>query len=68
MTLKEIRLKSGYKQNWLCEQLGVTKATYWKYENAAYKLDKLKKEKLADIFKCSVEDIQKAWEVSKCKN
>jgi transcriptional regulator with XRE-family HTH domain len=61
MTLKDLRIKSGYKQNKILEQLGLSRSALYFIEIGKSKPDKLKVEKLAQIYNCSEEEILIAW-------
>lgn len=63
MTLKDIRLESGLKIAKITEELGLSRSQFYCIERARNKLNKLKAEKLASIYKLPVEDIKNAWEV-----
>jgi transcriptional regulator with XRE-family HTH domain len=61
MTLKDLRIKSGFKQNKIIEQLGLSRSGLYFIEIGKSKPDKLKVEKLAQIYDCSEEEILNAW-------
>lgn len=59
MNLKRLRKKHGLSQERLAEQLGVSRQSVAKWENGEALPDILNCEKLADIFKISIDDLVK---------
>ncbi|WMJ81932.1 helix-turn-helix transcriptional regulator [Clostridium sp. MB40-C1] len=50
MTLKDLRLESGLKARKVAEHLGVSRTQLYNLEKGKYKLDKLKLEKLSEVY------------------
>jgi transcriptional regulator with XRE-family HTH domain len=61
MTLKDLRIRSGLKQQKIIEQLGISRSGFYFIEIGKSKPDKLKVEKLALLYQCSEEEILKSW-------
>ncbi|MPM53533.1 hypothetical protein SDC9_100301 [bioreactor metagenome] len=55
--LKELRLKAGYTQQQIADQLKVRRPTYTRYETGTNEPDKDTIVKLANIFNVSVDDL-----------
>ncbi len=55
--LKELRNKSGYSQQFVAEQLGITQQAYANYERGARQADYSTLNKLAEIFNSTVDYI-----------
>ena len=64
MTLKDLRLKSGFKQQKIYEDLGISRSGLYFIEVGKTKPDKLKIGRLALIYNCSEKKILEAWEVN----
>jgi transcriptional regulator with XRE-family HTH domain len=62
MSLKDLRLKSGLKQQKIYAELGISRSGLYFIETGKTKPDKLKIEKLALIYNCSEQEILEAWE------
>jgi transcriptional regulator with XRE-family HTH domain len=62
MTLKDLRLKSGLKQQKIFEELGISRSGLYFIEIGKTKPDKLKIERLSSIYNCSEKEILEAWE------
>ncbi len=60
MTLKQIRYESGLKVRKIACILGISQKQYYNLEKGAYKFDKLKIEKLSEIFDKPIEVIEQA--------
>lgn len=65
MTLKDLRLKSGLKSQKIYEDLGISRSGLWFIETGRTKPDKLKIERLSLIYKCTTDEILKAWGLNK---
>jgi len=68
MTLKEIKKEKGLVTGKIAGWLGITYRQYHRIEKGQSKLDKLKSEKLSQIFELPVTEIQKAWEEGRKNN
>jgi len=55
--LTEARDVAGYKPGFIAEKLGITYSQFNRLENGVSKLDKLKLEKLSELYKISIEEI-----------
>jgi len=64
MSLKDLRLKSGLRQQKIYEDLGISRSGLYFIETGRTKPDKLKIERLAKIYDCTTEEILKAWEIA----
>ncbi|MBX4259798.1 helix-turn-helix domain-containing protein [Clostridium estertheticum] len=62
ITLKDLRLKSGLKQQKIYEDLGISRSGFYFIETGKTKPDKLKIERLSLIYNCSEKTIIDAWE------
>ena len=60
MTLKKLREKSGLKVNKVAEELDITRMQLYNLENGRYKIDKLKRKILAELYQTTEEEIIKA--------
>ena len=58
MTLKDLRKKSGLKAYKVAELLGISRVQLNNLEKGKYKLDRLKIEKLSEVYREDVETIQ----------
>lgn len=61
MTLKDLRIKSGLKQQKIYEELGISRSGLYFIEIGKTKPDKLKIERLSSIYNCSEKEILEAW-------
>lgn len=61
MSLAELRDESGLKAKKIAEWLGITYRQYHNIECGQAKLDKLKAEKLSEIFHLSTSEIKNSW-------
>ncbi|MBN3406364.1 transcriptional regulator [Clostridium botulinum] len=50
MTLKDLRIESGLKARKVAEYLGISREHLYNLEKGKYKLDKLKLEKLCEVY------------------
>lgn len=60
MTLKQIRYESGLKVRKIADVLGISQKQYYNLENGAFKFDKLKIEKLSELYEKPVEVIEQS--------
>ncbi|KIN82153.1 helix-turn-helix domain-containing protein [Clostridium botulinum] len=58
MTLKALRLESGLKAYKVAELLGISRVQLNNLEKGKYKMDKLKIEKLSEVYCKDVKEIQ----------
>lgn len=58
MTLKDLRKQSGLKAYKVAEMLGVSRVQLNNLEKGKYKFDKLKIEKLSEVYCKDVEEIE----------
>ncbi len=65
-TLKERREKNGLTQKEVAEQVGISKNYLSMLENGTRNPSDKLKEKLAEIYKCSVTDIFLSAQATKC--
>ncbi|MBN1062696.1 MULTISPECIES: helix-turn-helix transcriptional regulator [Clostridium] len=65
MNLKELRKESGIKAYIIAEKLDISRVQFNNIEKGKSKLDMLKIEKLSDIYGKSVDEIEKAYEVTR---
>nr|UVN08403.1 MAG: helix-turn-helix domain protein [Bacteriophage sp.] len=65
ISLKDIRLQIGLKAYKVAENLGISKRQLIRIENGQVKNIDAYKDKLAEIYRISTEEIEKAWEVVK---
>lgn len=63
--MKRLRKKNGLKRKQVAEILGIDESTLNRVENGTGAMPKLRAEKLAEIYKCSVKEIFKLWEAKK---
>lgn len=59
MTLKDLRIKSGLKAYKVAELLGISRVQLNNLEKGKYRMDKLKIEKLSEVYCEDVEVIKK---------
>lgn len=62
MTLKDLRKEKGILARKVAEYLGVTYRQYHRIETGQVKPDKLKSEKLSQIYSINVAQVQNLWE------
>ena len=55
--IKRKRLDIGLKQNAVAKRLGISNRHYQRFENEDYPVDDERRQKLAEIFGCSVAEI-----------
>ncbi|NRT71403.1 helix-turn-helix domain-containing protein [Clostridium beijerinckii] len=67
MNLKQLREESGIKAYKIAEKLDISRVQFSNIENGKYKLDKLKIEKLSELYGKSVNEIEMACEVTRCE-
>lgn len=67
MNLKQLREESGIKAYKIAEKLDISRVQFSNIENGKYKLDKLKIEKLSEVYGKSVNEIEMACEVTRCE-
>ena len=60
-TLKDLRKSKGILAKKIAEWLGITYRQYHRIELGKVKLDKLKVEKLSQIYDVDVTDIEEVW-------
>ncbi|EPY2274216.1 helix-turn-helix domain-containing protein [Clostridium sporogenes] len=60
MTLKKHRQKSGLKVKKIAECLGISRVHYYNLENGTTTIDLEKLEKLSNLFRISIIDLEKA--------
>lgn len=65
ISLKDIRLQIGLKAYKVAENLGISKRQLIRIENGQVKNIDAYKDKLAEIYGISTEEIEKAWGVVK---
>lgn len=58
MTLKELRKQSGLKAYKVAEMLGISRAQLNNLEKGKYKMDKLKIEKLSEVYCKDIKEIK----------
>ncbi|AKA68495.1 helix-turn-helix domain-containing protein [Clostridium scatologenes] len=58
MTLKELRKQSGLKAYKIAEMLGISRAQLNNLEKGKYKMDKLKIEKLSEVYCKEIKEIK----------
>ena len=64
MNLKQLREESGLKAYKVAEKLYLSRAQLNNIEKGKYKMDKLKMEKLSEIYGKSIKEIEAACEVT----
>lgn len=64
MNLKQLREESGIKAYKIAEKLYISRVQFNNIEKGKYKLDKLKIEKLSEIYGKSINEIEMACEVT----
>lgn len=62
MTLRTLRREKGILASKVAQHLGITYRQYHRIEKSEAKLDKLKAEKLSQIYDTDVDKIENAWE------
>lgn len=67
MGLKELRMESGLKAYKVAEHLGISRTQLNNIERGVYRLDKLKEEKLSELYGKDIEVIRGAYQEGKCK-
>lgn len=65
MNFNELLKESGIKAYKIAEKLDISRVQFNKIENGIYNLDMLKLEKLIEIYRKSIEEIEIACEVTK---
>lgn len=65
MNLKQLRKESGIKAYKVAEKLDISRVQFNNIENGKYKLDKLKIEKLSEVYGKSIDEIEIACEVTR---
>lgn len=58
MTLKDLRLNSGLKAYKVAELLGISRVQLNNLEKGKYKIDKLKVEKLSEVYCKDIDEIR----------
>lgn len=57
MTLKDLRIESGLKAHKVAEYLGISRTQLYNLEKGKYKIDKLKLEKLCEVYCKDIEEL-----------
>jgi len=60
MTLKELRQDSGLKALKVAQELGISRNHLYNLESGKTSIDKLKKEKLCEVYRTDMETIENA--------
>lgn len=65
MSFEQLRKENGTKVYKIAEKLDISRVQFNNLENGIYNLDMLKIEKLSEIYRKSIEEIEMACEVTK---
>lgn len=65
MSFEQLRKENGIKVYKIAEKLDISRVQFNNLENGIYNLDMLKIEKLSEIYRKSIEEIEMACEVTK---